>query len=178
MIQKIVFWSVFSLALLLLVLSTRLNYPLGYGTNLFVYLLFLMICVFWMPENVRAFLLRYKRVLIGSCLASGCLFALAFFATAGGILLWYFDTFDFNDETVFLDEKYRVVIVSPVITSGGRNYFAVLRRKGWKESCVFRPNYYRYVDDSRVVEIDGQPALILPSEKDTIWFNNTGWTGK
>ena len=170
--RKIVFWSVCALALFLLLASTRLNYPLGYRTNSFVYLLFLMICVFWMPEDIRSFLLRYKKVLIGSCLASGCFFILAFFATAGGILLWCFDTFDFNDETVFLDEKYRVVTVSPVVRSGGSNYFAVLKRKRWKEYCIFKSDYYRYVYDAQVVEIDGQPALILQGERDTVWLNH------
>jgi hypothetical protein len=126
-----------------------------------------------MPDNYSAKLLNFKKVLIGSCLV----FIIAFFATAGGILVWYFETFDFEDETVFLNEKYRVVVTSEVITSGGRGYFAVLRRKDWGEYCVFKPDYYRRVDEPIVVVINEQPALILRSERrgferDTLWFND------
>lgn len=153
--------------------SAKLNYPLGYNANLFVYLFFLAICVFWMPKDSWVNLLRYKKVLIGSCLV----FIIAFFVTAGGILIWYFETFDFEDETVFLNNKYRVVVTSEVITSGGRKYFAVLRRRGLGEYCVFKPDYYRSIDEPRVVEINEQPALILLSERrgferDTLWFHD------
>jgi len=168
-----VFWSVCILALFLLVASTRLNYPLGYGTNLFVYLLFLAICVFWMPEDYQVlFIRRYKffaRLGIG--------FFAAFVLTGGAIMIPLTETFDFDDTTVFLNKKYRVVITEEVITSGGRRYFAILRRKWLSEYCIFNPGYYRRVDEPMILEINDQPALILRSERkgferDTIWFND------
>lgn len=35
-------------------------------------------------------------------------------------------TFDFDDETVFFSTKYRIVVTSQVIRSGGQSYIAVL----------------------------------------------------
>ena len=173
--KKIIFWLLFALCLFLLFSSLILYYPLGYYTNSLVYSGFLLFNFFGLPEDYRQYLINLRHNAKNTCLGCGSLFVIVFVLTGGAVFIPFEHTFDFDDETIFFSTKYRIVVTSQVIRSGGQSYIAVLERNILSESCVFKPQYCRRWDRSEIIKTDKGPALKVNSENtgrfDTLYWN-------
>ena len=172
--KKIIYWFLFALSLFVFLSSLTLYYPLGYYSNSLVYSGFLLVNFFGLPDDYHQFLINLRDKVKNTSLTCGILFLLVFVFTGGGIFLQFENTFDFDDETVFLNEKYRIVVTSQVITSGGQSYIAVLERNVLSESCVFKPHYCRRWYGPEVIKTDKGPALKVKS-KNGVRFDTLYW---
>lgn len=173
--RKILFWLPIAFIVYLLYKNACLDYPFGYSESTIVLVATLLFTILILPiiykKEVDAFFDgRFSRYCLGTILI--------FFVglPVFGVLLHMivFKTFDFEDETLYLNDNYRVVKTWDVISSGGQCYFAVLKREGIREFCVFRSEHCRRIDDPKVIERNGSQALVLKSDsghgKDTLWF--------
>ena len=118
-LQKPFYLLLLALSVFLLLSSLCLYYPLGYHTNRLVFAAFLLCNLFWLPDDYWQYVTERWQKAKNTCLVLGSIFLLAFAFTGGIILMPLEESFDFDDDTVFLDKNYRIVVTSKVITSGG-----------------------------------------------------------
>lgn len=159
----------FSVSAYLFCNSLGLYYPLGYKTNSYVYIVFIVISIVYLDS------LGVLKKAVRTCLGCSFIFYVAFMLTAGLVLVAVFDLTDFDDETVFLNDRYRIVIISDVIRSGGQSYIAVLKREGKAERLLYKPGYSRRWENLRIITENGRVGLVARSEDgsrlDTIWID-------
>ncbi len=150
--------------------SLSLYYPFGYKTNTFVYIAFITTTIIYLKSE-GVFEKAFRTGL--SC---SFIFYLVFMLTGGAILSAVFDGFDFDDETVFLNDQYRIVTTSEVIHSGGQSYIALLLREGITEHCIYRSGMRRW-ENPRIIIEGSQVGLVARSEDgsrmDTIWIESS-----
>lgn len=147
--------------------SLSLYYPIGYSTNTLIYVVFIGIATFYLHS-----LGVFKKTL-RTGLGCSFIFYVAFMFTGGLLLVAIFDSTDFDDETIFLNDQYRIVKTSDVIRSGGQSYIAVLKRDGITERCIYKSGMRRW-DTPRIITGNDRAGLVARREdgsgQDTIWI--------
>ena len=165
---QILFWIFFGESVYLFWNSLNLYYSIGYKTKFFIYLIFIGISIVYLSYSGV-----FKKISQRKWGCSSVLY-LTFFTLPIMILLpSIFEVTDFDDETLFLNEKYRIVSTSDVIMSGGQSYIAVLKREGKAEHCIYKSEM-RHWDKSRIITVDEKVGLVANNEEgsrlDTIWI--------
>jgi hypothetical protein len=161
------------ISIILLYESRKLYYPLGYNTNTFIYLLtigfglaqYILVeknkkdqsfTIFKSPQ--QTFLILFLMDLSPFIIMLGSLFF----------------GFDFDDTVLLETNKYRVVDIYDVPTSGGRFYYAILKKEIISENCIYKSQNYERLDQPVIMQINGEDVLVAQndtsSEKKHIYF--------